>query len=176
MLRSLQEGDDELLYKLFEPDKGATPFLDLPLGSRETFSRWLNEIQASEFLGFCLAHVIEASEKNVAGLILLTSIDLEAKSAEMGTWIGSAYRGTGLNEKAKRCLLQIAFEELELLQIHLWVAENNSRARKALEKLPFVRLADQASYSQEKKHRQFLFGQAFLVYEIEKKRWQLYSS
>ena len=175
MLRNLQEGDDERLYKLFEPDKGGH-FLDLPLGSREAFSRWLNEIMAVELLGFCQARVIESPEQNVAGFILLTSIDPKAKTAEMGTWLGSAFRGTGLNEQSKRCLLQIAFQELDLLQVKLWVAENNLRARKALEKLPFVRIPDQETYSQEKKHRQFLFRQPFIVYEIEKKRWQLYSS
>lgn len=174
MLRSLQEGDEELLYKLFEPDKGGH-FLDLPLGSKEAFSRWLNEMMASEFLGFCQARIIESPEQSVAGLILLTSIDSNEKTAEMGTWLGTAYRGSGLNEQAKHCLLQIAFQQLDLLQITMWVAESNLRAQKALEKLPFVRLADPSSYSQEKKHRQFLFGQPFLVYEIEKKRWQLYS-
>lgn len=175
MLRPVQPDDAFPLYDLFSPEKGAN-FLDLPLGSRETFSRWLNEVAAGEFLGLCAARVIEAEDGAIAGMIILTSIDTDAGTAELGTWLGLPYRGKGLNKHAKQELLAFAFRELELKKVLVWISINNLLAKKALEKLPYVTIPDQEAYCSEKKHRKFLFRQPFTVYEILRsnyEKWQL---
>lgn len=177
VLRPIQTDDATILYHLFCEEKGGS-FLDLPLGSRNTFARWLNEVQAGELLGFCLSRVIMSKQDRVAGLVILSSIDQAARTAEMGTWLGLSYRGIGLNHQAKQEMLEIAFGSLGLDKILLWIADKNIPATKAIKKLPFVTIPEQELYSNEKKHRQFLFSQPFTVYEIHKdlyflktKRW-----
>ncbi|MEW9669071.1 GNAT family N-acetyltransferase [Ammoniphilus sp. 3BR4] len=173
MLRPIQPKDSAILYDLFEPEKGGS-FLDLPLGSIQTFDRWINGVLASELLGFCLARTILGSDRLPAGMIILSSIDCENQTAEMGTWLGKAYRGKGLNETAKSEILNLGFRQLELQKIILWISDKNLPATYALKKLPYVTLPEQEDYQKEKKHRHFLFGQTFTVYEIHRNHFLSY--
>lgn len=173
MLRTIQPEDSTILYSLFAPEKGGS-FLDLPLGSSHTFDRWINEVLAGELLGLCVARTIMAPDQSPAGMIILSSVDYEAKTAEMGTWLGKAYRGQGLNEKAKRDMLDMAFHQLELQKIILWISDKNVPAALALKKLPYVTFPPQEEYQKEKKHRHFLFSQPFTVFEIHRKDFLLH--
>jgi RimJ/RimL family protein N-acetyltransferase len=59
-------------------------------------------------------------------------------TAEVGTWIGRADWGRGVNAEAKALVLDFAFRVLRLHRIEARVAIDNLRSRRALEKLGAV--------------------------------------
>lgn len=166
-LRPIDADDTTELYKLFTLDSDLSS-LDLPLSSPSAFAKWINELLAYELLGFGVTRVIVASDRHLAGLILLSCIDRELGHAEMGTWIGLPYRGSGINQQAKQAMLRFAFHELGINSIFLYTAETNFASMKSLEKLPYVTLPDQQLFLAELKHRNFLHRRSFKVYEVQR--------
>jgi N-acetyltransferase len=58
------------------------------------------------------------------------------RGLEIGcTWIGSAWRGTGVNASMKRLMLTHAFETLGAIRVELRTDALNARSRRAIEKL-----------------------------------------
>jgi RimJ/RimL family protein N-acetyltransferase len=173
ILRELQQGDEQLLYRLFSEER--MDFIDIPLTSPSAFGKWLNEVMASELLGFAIARIILDWDQRVAGMILLTNVDPDGKAAEMGTCIGKPFRGTGLNAPAKEALLHHAFQQLRLAVIILITAENNIASQKALAKLPYISVPSAEKYASLQKQREFLCGKKLCVYEVRKEDFYLAS-
>lgn len=169
-LRTIRSHDTKELYELFvlDPD---LKHLDLPLSSYASFAKWINELLAYGLLGFGAPRVIVTLDQHLAGLILLSCIDRELGQAEMGTWIGLPYRGSGINQQAKQKMLYFAFNELGLKSIYLYTAETNLASIKSLERLPYVTLPDQNRFQEELKHRSFLHRRSFKVFEVQKEHF-----
>jgi RimJ/RimL family protein N-acetyltransferase len=165
-MRELRAEDTETLYALFSDEK--MEFIDIPLSSSTAFGKWLNELMAVEMIGFAIARVIQDSKKQVAGMVLLTNIDQDSQSAEMGTWLGKTFRGKGLNASAKNEMLRQAFERLGLSTVILVTAKNNIASQKALAKLPYVSVPPMEKYASLRKHREFLCGKQLQIYEVKK--------
>jgi len=166
MLRPLDDKDAEALYELFKDEKGAS-WIDFPITSLQRFSNFISELIASEFLGFSVSRVIlDATEQKIVGMILLTNIDTENQSAQMGTWLGPSYRGRGVNKQAKEKMLQYAFTELNLEKVLLVTAEQNIASIKAMDKLPYAQITPKEEYGALKKHYAFLYQKTILIYEI----------
>lgn len=72
------------------------------------------------------------------GNIQLTNIK-ENQNAQFHIFIGETqYWGRGIGQKATRCLLNIAFDELKLEEVYLFVNSKNSAAIKIYEKTGFL--------------------------------------
>lgn len=165
MLRPMEDTDAEALFELFK-DYIGEGWIDFPMTSLDRFKSFISEILASEWLGFAIARVIlEPSEQKIAGMILLTNIDADQQTAEMGTWLGQRYRGCGLNRPAKEEVMQYAFAQLNLTKILLVTAEQNIASCKAIAKLPYACKTGE-EYNALKKHYAFLHRQAMIIYEI----------
>ncbi|MBP1933712.1 GNAT family N-acetyltransferase [Ammoniphilus resinae] len=166
ILRPLEEKDTEALFELFKEEKGAN-WIDFPITSLQRFKGHISELLAGEFLGFAVPRVIlDPVTQKIAGLILLTNIDTENQSAEMGTWLGFNYRGSGLNQQAKAEMIQYAFTELNLAKILLVTAEQNIASIKAIAKLPYTCKTRGDEYGALKKHYAFLYRKNILIYKI----------
>lgn len=72
----------------------------------------------------------------VIGTTSYMSIRPEHRGLEIGcTWIGSVFRGTGVNTAMKRLMLTHAFETLGAIRVELRTDALNARSRRAIEKL-----------------------------------------
>jgi RimJ/RimL family protein N-acetyltransferase len=165
MLQPLENENIPSLFKLFHQDE-TVRYLDLPAASWSSFNRFMNEILANEFLGFCVPRTIWCNGQ-IAGMIMLTNITYEEGMAEMGTWLGADFRGKGLNAAAKEQMLDFAFSDLNLETVLLITTADNFRSKKALSKLPYVQLNNQC-YLRLKKQRDFLFRSPHDIYEIKR--------
>lgn len=60
----------------------------------------------------------------------------------LATWIGTPYFGKGYNQRAKESFLVELFLEQRIETVFLKVRKQNIRSKKAVEKLPYVKLAN----------------------------------
>lgn len=75
-------------------------------------------------------------DNQVIGTTSYMNIRPEHRGLEIGcTWIGSAWRGTGVNTAMKRLMLTHAFETLGAIRVELRTDALNARSRRAIEKL-----------------------------------------
>lgn len=65
------------------------------------------------------------------------------KTGFLATWIGSPYFGKGYNQRAKESFLVELFLEHHIETVFIKIREQNIRSRKAIEKLPYVKLANE---------------------------------
>ncbi len=78
----------------------------------------------------------ESAPPEIAGCSRLADLDLHHRTAEIGwTWMAPAYRGRGLNPRAKFLQLQHAFETLHLRRVALKTHHLNTRSQAAMLKL-----------------------------------------
>ncbi|MFF5994917.1 GNAT family N-acetyltransferase [Lysinibacillus sp. KU-BSD001] len=108
--------------------------------SLEGTKSFIQFIVVQEKIGKQLSRVILNEAKELIGVITLKSIDLEKKTAHIGTWIGSAYWGKGYNELAKEAILKEAFLHLNLDYVFAGATIHNIRSQKAQEKLSYMKL------------------------------------
>lgn len=80
--------------------------------------------------------VIHKPTGRVAGSTSYMNIRPEHRGLEIGcTWIGSDWRGSGINTAMKRLMLAHAFDDLEAVRVELRTDALNARSRRAIEKL-----------------------------------------
>jgi ribosomal-protein-alanine N-acetyltransferase len=82
--------------------------------------------------------VIEHREAGVAGITGLTEPSRRDRRAVTGSWLGSRFWGTGVNDEAKALLARIAFDACGVERLGSYANTGNTRSRRALEKLGFV--------------------------------------
>ena len=61
------------------------------------------------------------------------------RRAVVGTWLGSAYWGTGANAESKALIAHLVFGPLRMERLGAWADVRNPRSQRALERLGFVR-------------------------------------
>jgi len=83
---------------------------------------------------------LEKKKKDILiGIVRLMFIDFEAKTTELGIYIGDTnYHGRGFGKQALILILNEAFSNLNLDKVYLKVTESNLRAIKLYESLGFV--------------------------------------
>jgi ribosomal-protein-serine acetyltransferase len=119
---------------------------------RERFEAWLpwcptitDEKSAGQFIERFLTRLAASdglllgiwSNGDMAGGILLRSIDWSARRTEAGYWIAERYAGQGLVTRAAASLLDYVFDELKLEHVTLQMAVQNHRSRAVAERLGF---------------------------------------
>lgn len=72
------------------------------------------------------------------GTISLKKINLGLKTAEYAVVLRKSFQGKGIASAATRKLFKIAFEDIKLDSIYLYVIEDNLRARKCYRRNGFV--------------------------------------
>ncbi len=75
------------------------------------------------------------ADDRAMGIIGLRHIDQPMRTAQVGTWLGRAFWGTGANVEAKQLLLDFSFGPLSLHRIEARIAVDNHRSRRAFERI-----------------------------------------
>ncbi|WP_347158489.1 GNAT family N-acetyltransferase [Pontibacter chitinilyticus] len=107
------------------------------LTSEADLQQWAKEALAARRNASRYTFVIEdKATGQLAGSTSYGNISATDKRLEIGwTWLGKAYRGSGLNHHCKFLLLQYAFEVLHCARVELKTDVLNTRSRKAMLKL-----------------------------------------
>jgi ribosomal-protein-alanine N-acetyltransferase len=79
--------------------------------------------------------IADVADDRAIGIIGLRHIDQQLRTAQIGTWLGRDYWGTGANTEAKELLLDFSFGLLALHRIEARISVNNHRSRRAFERL-----------------------------------------
>jgi RimJ/RimL family protein N-acetyltransferase len=104
---------------------------------KEKLAEFLQECIAKRISGDFYPFVIVVNETgHIAGCTIYHSIKQENKNLEIGcTWLHPQYWSAGLNTECKYLMLQHCFEELGTIRVQLKANDNNTRSRKAIEKI-----------------------------------------
>ena len=79
--------------------------------------------------------VICNADGKFAGSTGYGAIDRQHRTLEIASWYGVDYQRTGVNTECKYMLLKYAFEELGAFRVSLNVDINNTRSRRAVERI-----------------------------------------
>ena len=140
-LRPIAESDAAAHFAVIDASRDHLrrwlPFID---GSRSEadsadFIRYALEVQAA---GTGMYFAILA-DGELAGVIGYHNIDRDNRIATVGCWLGTAYQGRGLAHAAYRAVIEIAFEELGLNRVQMFVSPDNDRSNRAKERLGMTR-------------------------------------
>lgn len=85
--------------------------------------------------GIQLDLVIDHREYGVCGVIGLSELSVRDRRAMVGTWLGRAHWGTGVNAEAKALVFRLGFEHCGLQRIGAYSDVANARSRTALSKV-----------------------------------------
>jgi ribosomal-protein-alanine N-acetyltransferase len=136
LLREPRESDAVPLFE-FTSDPEVTRFLAIapPASPDDTLY----------FIAKCREHrgqdreyvyvIADVATDRAMGIIGLRHLDQPMRTAQIGTWLGRNYWGTGANAEAKELLLDFSFGLLALHRIEARIAVDNHRSRRAFERL-----------------------------------------
>jgi ribosomal-protein-alanine N-acetyltransferase len=79
--------------------------------------------------------IADVASDRAMGVIGLRHVDQPMRTAQIGTWLGRRFWGTGVNDEAKQLLLDFSFGLLALHRIEARIAIDNHRSRRAFERL-----------------------------------------
>jgi N-acetyltransferase len=82
--------------------------------------------------------VISLSDGNLAGSTGFSAINRQYRTLEIASWYGLAHQRTGVNTECKYLLLRHAFEGLGALRVGLTIDMDNTRSRRAVERIGAV--------------------------------------
>jgi RimJ/RimL family protein N-acetyltransferase len=137
VLIPLDESHISELYQTAKDDSLWTYYVFRKMGAFENFKT---------FAGFSIAEMEKGSEytftiidkqsgKMIGGTSFL-DIQPASLSLEIGrTWIAPYLQGTGFNVECKLLLLTYCFEDMGLIRVFFKTDSNNTRSKKALEKI-----------------------------------------
>lgn len=75
-----------------------------------------------------LHYAVTDSKNEYFGTVSLKNVDTQNKNAELGIVLHPKAFGKGIGAEALRLIAQIAFEEMDLHKIYLYVRQDNKRA------------------------------------------------
>jgi ribosomal-protein-alanine N-acetyltransferase len=138
-LRVPRAQDAEALFALGS-DVEVTRFFSWgPYGEAAQARAWLESLPELRRTGQELALVIVDADDVPVGVTSLTELHRRDRRAVVGTWLGRAHWGTGVNADSKALVAHLAFGPLRLLRLGAYADVRNVRSQRALERLGFER-------------------------------------
>jgi RimJ/RimL family protein N-acetyltransferase len=135
LLRAMSREDFPLLQAL-TTDAEMWTYFTFDLSIPDEFERWAEPHFRGERLQFT---VVDKASGNVAGATAFGNYSPRDERIEIGwTWLGKAFRGTGINQGMKKLMLDYCFGELKLKRVEIKTDVLNMPARMALRKLGAV--------------------------------------
>lgn len=86
-----------------------------------------------------IAGVYRSEDGTLMGTISISGIDRVNARAEVGTWLGTPYRGRGYNRAIKAAALTFCFTALDLNRVEFLTRVDNEPALRAMRRLPSIR-------------------------------------
>lgn len=127
------------LYNLMM-DPAVFPYVRNKCQSYEEYLFITRQLIVEEEQETCISRTILNEMGHPIGTIDLYNI--VNKTGFLATWIGSPYFGKGYNQQAKESFLTELFLEHHIEMVLLKIRKQNIRSKKAVEKLPYVKLAN----------------------------------
>jgi RimJ/RimL family protein N-acetyltransferase len=136
LLREPREDDVVRLFE-YSSDPDVTRFLAFappasPDDTRHFIAKCREHREQDREYVFVIAGV---GDDRAIGVTGLRHIDQPMRTAQIGTWLGRPFWGTGANVEAKQLLLDFSFGLLGLHRIEARIAVTNQRSRRAFERL-----------------------------------------
>ncbi|RAP75640.1 GNAT family N-acetyltransferase [Paenibacillus montanisoli] len=127
------------LHKLMM-DPAVFPYVRYKCQSYEEYLFLTKQLVVAELQGTCISRTILNEMGQPIGTIHL--YDIENKTGFLATWIGAPYFGKGYNRRAKELFFTELFLEHQIETVFLKIRKQNIRSKKAVEKLPYAKLAN----------------------------------
>jgi RimJ/RimL family protein N-acetyltransferase len=136
VLREPREGDVVPLFE-YTSDPDVTRFLAIaPPASQDDTAYFIAKCRQHRLHDREYVYVVaDVASDRAMGVIGLRHVDQPMRTAQVGTWLGRKFWGTGANAEAKHLLLDFSFDLLALHRIEARIAVNNHRSRRAFERL-----------------------------------------
>ena len=134
ILRPIEENDYGYFLKLANPDPDMWQYFSLNLGDSEQLKRWMSMAFAESAAGTRRPFtIIDKATGEIAGSSSMGNISYHDLRLEIGwSWLGPAFRSTGINKHAKFAMMRHAFEELDFERVEFKTDVLNERARQGL--------------------------------------------
>jgi RimJ/RimL family protein N-acetyltransferase len=134
LLRPIAEEDFEPFLQLAREDLEMWEYFSLNLADELQLTRWMEMAFADKVADTRRPFTIIDKRTNaIAGSSSLGNISFHDKRVEIGwSWLGPAYRSTGLNRHAKYAMMKYAFESLGFERVEFKTDVLNQRARQGL--------------------------------------------
>lgn len=123
--------------------------LDLQVDKVEDTEQFILFTKEEEQNKRSISRAILNEAHEVIGVTTLKHINFEKKRCHIGSWLGYPYWGKGYNECAKKEILTLAFQELDLDYVFAGAKIINTRSQKAQEKLPYISLHVENKFPEE---------------------------
>lgn len=133
-LRPIDENDYGFFLKLAEADPAMWDYFSLNLSDKDQLRKWMAMAFADREVGIRRPFtIIDKASGQIAGSSSMGNISYHDQRLEIGwSWLGPAYRGTGVNKHAKFAMMRHAFETLEFERVEFKTDVLNERARQGL--------------------------------------------
>lgn len=140
LLRRLSIEEYGKLLALAEQDTNMWEFFTKNLSDAAQFKSWFDDAINGMLTGNNISFVIiDKLTNNLAGSSSLLNISHYDKRVEIGSsWLGAAFRHTGINKHAKYLLMRYVFENMMFERVEFKTGILNIRARKALQNIGAV--------------------------------------
>lgn len=137
LLRPFNDSDRDAFFLLASQDPEMWNYFSLNLSDEQQLQRWMNMAAADKQSGLRMPFaIIDKASGQVAGSSSMGNISYHDLRLEIGwSWLGPAFRGTGLNLHAKFSMMRYAFETLHFERVEFKTDVQNARARRGLEKV-----------------------------------------
>ncbi|PKG73911.1 RimJ/RimL family protein N-acetyltransferase [Shewanella sp. GutCb] len=145
------EVEDNFVLSLVE-NSFAVKYFDIVSEQREYLGQWLawpalanNEAFFANFIKQSLHDYADGKSLvcamvlagELVGNISFHNIDTQLKKVEIGYWLSCEHQGKGLVSKSVTKMIEIAFTELQMEKIEIFVAIDNNASRKVCHRLGF---------------------------------------
>ncbi|GLX71281.1 GNAT family N-acetyltransferase [Paenibacillus glycanilyticus] len=142
MLKKREFHECHSLYDLLV-DPAVFPYVRNKPQSYEEYLFATKQLMVEEEQGTCISRTILNEMGHPIGSIDL--YDIVNQTGFLATWIGIPYFGQGYNRRAKEAFFTELFLERQIETVFLKIRQHNIRSKKAVEKLPYVQLANDLS-------------------------------
>lgn len=136
ILRLLQDSDLEDLAEVAF-DEGVWAYFNEKVGSKTELRHWIQGAIFDFMNKVRIPFAIYSKfHQKVVGTTSVFSILRKDERVEVGySWLGSQYRGEGINEAAKSLLIDFLFQEIEIARVTFCCDVENIASNKALLKI-----------------------------------------
>ncbi|GAB3009629.1 GNAT family protein [Niabella terrae] len=149
LLRPVTAADYDTFLALSAQDDTMWEYFSSKLSDPEQLQQWMqNLLNAREEGSWVPFAIIDKASGQVAGSSSLLNISWHDKRLEIGaSWLGPAFRSTGVNRHAKFAMMRYAIENLKFERVEFKTGVLNHRARRGLEKIGGVEEGTLRSHS-----------------------------
>jgi Acetyltransferases, including N-acetylases of ribosomal proteins len=142
MLKKRDLHECHSLYHLMI-DPAVFPYVRYKSESYEEYLFATKQLIVEEEQKTCMSRTILDETGHPIGTIDL--YEIVNNTGFLATWIGIPYFGKGYNQRAKESFFAELFLEHEIETVYLKIRKQNIRSKKAIEKLPYARLANDSN-------------------------------